>query len=67
MDIEVDDDTFRGLTFVILSDGRWLKNNGSDFYIEFGGKKKIQKVTLCAVVSVVPLNRHILVDVTMVF
>ncbi|XP_004509565.1 alpha-glucan water dikinase, chloroplastic isoform X1 [Cicer arietinum] len=43
LDIEVDDDTFRGLTFVILSDGRWLKNNGSDFYIEFGGKKKIQK------------------------
>lgn len=43
LDIEVSDDTFRGLTFVILSDGKWLKNSGSDFSIEFGGKKQIQK------------------------
>ncbi|WJX93428.1 alpha-glucan, water dikinase [Trifolium repens] len=43
LDIEVNDDTFGGLTFVILSDGKWLKNNGSDFSIEFGGKKQIQK------------------------
>lgn len=46
MDIEVDDDTFKGIPFVILSDGEWIKNNGSNFYIEFGGKKQKQKVTL---------------------
>ncbi|KAH1239080.1 Alpha-glucan water dikinase, chloroplastic [Glycine max] len=43
LDIEVDDDTFKGIPFVILSDGEWIKNNGSNFYIEFGGKKQIQK------------------------
>ncbi|GAU21380.1 hypothetical protein TSUD_189680 [Trifolium subterraneum] len=43
LDIEVNDDTFGGLTFVILSDGKWLKNSGSDFCIEFGGKKQMQK------------------------
>ncbi|CAL0313184.1 unnamed protein product [Lupinus luteus] len=43
LDIEVEDDTFKGMPFVILSDGKWIKNNGSNFYIEFGGKKQIQK------------------------
>ncbi|XP_028214504.1 alpha-glucan water dikinase, chloroplastic-like [Glycine soja] len=43
LDIEVDDDTFKGIPFVILSDGEWIKNNGSNFYIEFGGKKQKQK------------------------
>ncbi|KAK7386775.1 hypothetical protein VNO78_27111 [Psophocarpus tetragonolobus] len=43
LDIEVDDDTFKGIPFVILSDGKWIKNKGSNFYIEFGGKKQIQK------------------------
>ncbi|XP_061355011.1 alpha-glucan water dikinase, chloroplastic [Gastrolobium bilobum] len=44
LDIEVDDDdTFKGIPFVILSGEKWIKNNGSNFYIEFGGKKKIQK------------------------
>lgn len=52
MDIEVDDDTFKGIPFVILSDGEWIKNNGSNFYIEFGGKKQIQKVTLPEIVIV---------------
>ncbi|XP_027348742.1 alpha-glucan water dikinase, chloroplastic [Abrus precatorius] len=43
LDIEVDDDSFKGMPFVILSDGEWIKNNGSNFYIEFVGKKQIQK------------------------
>ncbi|CAL0330850.1 unnamed protein product [Lupinus luteus] len=43
LDIEVEDDTFKGIPFVILSGGKWIKNNGSNFYIEFGGKKQIQK------------------------
>ncbi|KAI4328195.1 hypothetical protein L6164_020571 [Bauhinia variegata] len=46
LDIEVEDDTFKGMPFVLLSDGEWIKNNGSNFYIEFdGGKKQIQKDT----------------------
>ncbi|KAE9597974.1 hypothetical protein Lal_00029603 [Lupinus albus] len=43
LDVEVEDDTFKGMPFVILSGGKWIKNNGSNFYIEFGGKKQIQK------------------------
>ncbi|OIV93844.1 hypothetical protein TanjilG_13859 [Lupinus angustifolius] len=43
LDIEVKDDTFKGIPFVILSGGKWIKNNGSNFIIEFGGKKQIQK------------------------
>ncbi|XP_052731324.1 alpha-glucan water dikinase, chloroplastic isoform X3 [Vigna angularis] len=43
LDIEVDDDTFKGIPFVILSEGNWIKNNGSNFYIEFTGKKQIRK------------------------
>ena len=40
------------MPFVLVSDGKWLKNNGSDFYIEFGGgKKQIQKVTLSDLVT----------------
>ncbi|XP_028754486.1 alpha-glucan water dikinase, chloroplastic isoform X1 [Neltuma alba] len=44
LDIEVDDDTFKGMPFVLLSCGKWIKNNGSNFYIAFdSGKKQIEK------------------------
>ncbi|XP_034909990.1 alpha-glucan water dikinase, chloroplastic isoform X4 [Populus alba] len=43
-EIEIEEDIFVGLPFVLLSNGRWIKNNGSDFYIEFsGGSKHVQK------------------------
>ncbi|KAJ6430414.1 hypothetical protein OIU84_021748 [Salix udensis] len=43
-EMEIEKDTFIGMPFVLLSNGRWMKNNGSDFYIEFGGgSKHIQK------------------------
>ena len=43
--MEIEKDTFLGMPFVLLSNGRWIKNNGSDFYIEFGGgPKHVQKV-----------------------
>jgi len=43
--MEIEKDTFIGMPFVLLSNGRWIKNNGSDFYIEFGrGSKHVQKV-----------------------
>jgi hypothetical protein len=44
-EMEIEKDTFIGMPFVLLSNGRWIKNNGSDFYIEFGrGSKHVQKV-----------------------
>ncbi|KAK7361648.1 hypothetical protein VNO77_03719 [Canavalia gladiata] len=43
LDIEVDDDSFKGIPFVILSDGKWIKNNGSNFYIAFDEKKQKRK------------------------
>ncbi|RQO94912.1 hypothetical protein POPTR_008G188150v4 [Populus trichocarpa] len=43
-EMEIEKDTFIGMPFVLLSNGRWIKNNGSDFYIEFGrGSKHVQK------------------------
>lgn len=65
MDIDVDDDTFKGITFVILLDGEWIKNNGSNFYIDFGAKKQIQKVTLPEILIVFPFDQIMLVYVTM--
>lgn len=47
LDIEVDDDTYVGMPFVLFSGGRWMKDNGSDFYVEFGVEsKEVQKVAL---------------------
>ncbi|KAF7809324.1 alpha-glucan water dikinase, chloroplastic [Senna tora] len=44
LDIEVEDDTFKGMPFVLLSGQKWIKNNGSNFYIAFGsGRKQIHK------------------------
>ncbi|KAJ6721894.1 hypothetical protein OIU85_024934 [Salix viminalis] len=43
-EIEIEEDIFVGMPFVLLSNGRWIKNNGSDFYIEFSrGSKHVQK------------------------
>ncbi|KAK4423858.1 Alpha-glucan water dikinase, chloroplastic [Sesamum alatum] len=35
LEITIEDDSFVGMPFVLLSGGNWLKNNGSDFYVEF--------------------------------
>lgn len=41
--IEVEED-FAGMPFVLLSGANWIKNNGSDFYVNFSGaRKQIQK------------------------
>lgn len=43
-ELEIEEDTFVGMPFVLLSNGNWIKNKGSDFYIEFsGGSKAVQK------------------------
>ncbi|XP_044491919.1 alpha-glucan water dikinase, chloroplastic isoform X2 [Mangifera indica] len=44
LQIEVGDDNFVGMPFVLLSNGNWIKNKGSDFYIDFSYKsKQVQK------------------------
>lgn len=46
--IEIEEDSFVGMPFVLLSQGNWIKNGGSDFYIEFRvGPKQVKKVALC--------------------
>lgn len=48
VEVEIEDDSFIGMPFVLVSGGNWIKNNGSDFFIEFSaGTKKVQKVALC--------------------
>ncbi|XP_009631505.1 alpha-glucan water dikinase, chloroplastic isoform X1 [Nicotiana tomentosiformis] len=40
LDIVIEDDDFVGMPFVLLSGGRWIKNQGSDFYVDFGSASK---------------------------
>ena len=43
--MEIEDGNFKGMPFVLVSGGKWIKNNGSDFYVEFSQKfKQVQKV-----------------------
>ncbi|KAJ0095371.1 hypothetical protein Patl1_16076 [Pistacia atlantica] len=43
-EIEVEDDSFVGMPFVLLSNGNWIKNKGSDFYVDLCYKsKQVQK------------------------
>lgn len=47
LEIEIEEDIFVGMPFVFLSNGKWLKNKGTDFYIEFDSRsKQVQKVSL---------------------
>ncbi|CAI9092975.1 OLC1v1028361C2 [Oldenlandia corymbosa var. corymbosa] len=38
LDIEIEDDGYLGMPFVIVADGKWIKNNDSDFFVEFDVK-----------------------------
>ncbi|GMJ09703.1 STARCH EXCESS 1 [Hibiscus trionum] len=40
IELEIKDGNFKGLPFVLLSGDKWIKNNGSDFYVEFSQKFK---------------------------
>ncbi|XP_051122172.1 alpha-glucan water dikinase, chloroplastic isoform X2 [Andrographis paniculata] len=35
LEITIEDDNFVGMPFVLVAGGNWIKNQGSDFYIEF--------------------------------
>ncbi|CAI0405203.1 unnamed protein product, partial [Linum tenue] len=42
--IEIEDGSYVGMPFVLLSRGNWIKNKGSDFYVEFASvPKQVQK------------------------
>ncbi|XP_062110381.1 alpha-glucan water dikinase, chloroplastic isoform X2 [Humulus lupulus] len=42
--LEIEDESFRGMPFVIQSAGNWIKNKGSDFYVNFAATpKRVQK------------------------
>ncbi|KAK2977472.1 hypothetical protein RJ640_016100 [Escallonia rubra] len=44
LEIQIEDDNFVGMPFVLLSGGNWIKDNGSDFFVKFGGEsKQVQK------------------------
>ncbi|KAG4215149.1 hypothetical protein ERO13_A01G159950v2 [Gossypium hirsutum] len=41
IEMEIADGNFKGMPFVLLSGGKWIKNNGSDFYVEFSQRFKL--------------------------
>ncbi|KAK7818574.1 alpha-glucan water dikinase [Quercus suber] len=44
IEIEIEDENYKGMPFVLVSGGNWIKNKGSDFYIEFSvGPKPVRK------------------------
>ncbi|KAJ8758944.1 hypothetical protein K2173_003182 [Erythroxylum novogranatense] len=43
-EIELEDDRFAGMPFVLVSNGKWIRDKGSDFYVGFdSGLKQAQK------------------------
>ncbi|KAI5679233.1 hypothetical protein M9H77_10183 [Catharanthus roseus] len=40
LELEFEDDKYVGMPFVLLSNGKWIKNKGSDFFVEFSAKSK---------------------------
>ncbi|EPS64613.1 hypothetical protein M569_10167, partial [Genlisea aurea] len=44
LEITFDSESFVGMPFVLLSGGNWIKNKGSDFYIELKSKSKKAEV-----------------------
>ncbi|THF94245.1 hypothetical protein TEA_004472 [Camellia sinensis var. sinensis] len=44
LEIEIEDDRYVGMPFVLVSGGKWIKNDGLDFYVKFDtGYKQAQK------------------------
>lgn len=38
VEININEGRYDGIPFVLCSNGHWIKNKGSDFYVEFGGR-----------------------------
>ncbi|XP_057467739.1 uncharacterized protein LOC130757107 [Actinidia eriantha] len=48
VEIEIGDESFVGMPFVLLSARSWITNKGSDFYVEFGfGSNQVLKAFFC--------------------
>lgn len=44
MEIELEDESYIGMPFVLHAGGNWIKDKGSDFYIQFVTEsKQVQK------------------------
>ncbi|TVU30245.1 hypothetical protein EJB05_21855 [Eragrostis curvula] len=43
LEIELDDDSYKGMPFVLRSNETWIKNNTSDFYLDFS--RRVTKST----------------------
>lgn len=43
LDIVIEDGNFVGMPFVLLSGEKWIKNQGSDFYVDFAASKPALK------------------------
>ncbi|KAF6143727.1 hypothetical protein GIB67_030617 [Kingdonia uniflora] len=44
IEIDIGENNYVGIPFVLVSSGNWIKNSGSDFYVEFTvGAKKVKK------------------------
>lgn len=41
MDIVIEDGNFVGMPFVLFSGEKWIKNQGSDFYVDFSAASKL--------------------------
>ncbi|KAM7250917.1 hypothetical protein ACFE04_022800 [Oxalis oulophora] len=39
-ELEIDEESFIGMPFVLVSGGHWMKNGGSDFYVDFSYRPK---------------------------
>jgi alpha-glucan,water dikinase len=47
LEIELDDDSYKGMPFVLRSNQTWIKNSTSDFYLDFSRRAvKSSEVTL---------------------
>lgn len=45
IEINIGEETYAGMPFVLRSGGNWIKNGSSDFYVEFStSAKKVKKV-----------------------
>lgn len=58
LEIEIGDG-FVGMPFVLFSGSKWIKNNGSDFYVEFVGPKKATKVPLYLIYRISIVCMHV--------
>jgi hypothetical protein len=47
LEIELDDDSYKGMPFVLRSNETWIQNNAADFYLDFSRRlTKGTEVTL---------------------